>query len=121
MGLKDNKEWAPHVHNPEDASKVEPWLRGLLEYEAFTAIENVDPRENSHLERLLWIIGLQAYGYGDDSLPIKDVKLGFYADQWVGVSADVTFQDGSTEHYWTEGDSFLLALAKTIERIKARW
>lgn len=34
------------------------------------------------------------------------------------MSADVTFSDGSTEHFWTEGDSFLLALAKTLERIK---
>lgn len=118
MALKDNKEWAPHVHNSEDAAKAEPWLRDLLEYEAFTPVDHVDPAERSHLERLLWIVGLQAYGFGDDSLPIQDIKFGFYADQWVGVSADVTFSDGSTEHFWTEGDSFLLALAKTLERIK---
>lgn len=76
MALKDNKEWAPHVHNSEDAAKAEPWLRDLLEYEAFTPVDHVDPAERSHLERLLWIVGLQAYGFGDDSLPIQDIKFG---------------------------------------------
>ena len=103
--------WAPCVHSKEDAEMAKAWLKKVLESDAFVD-KDPDPTEDSVLERILWILGTESFF-------LRDVSFRFSADQWVCVEAEVTHQDGTMERLRTEGDTFLLALARTLERLKA--
>jgi hypothetical protein len=111
MSAESKAEWAPCVHSNEDAEKVKPWLKKVLESDPFVD-KDADPSEDSVLERILWILSTESFC-------VRDIRFRFGADQWVCVEAEVTREDGTTDCLRTEGDSFLLALAKTLERLKA--
>lgn len=105
--------WAPCVHNVEDAEKVKPWLKKVIEEGGSIVGDDLDPREDSLLETILWIIGLEYTGHGASWL--KDIKFTFSADRSVTVGVNITYQNDDTAWLLTEGDSFLLAMAKTLE------
>ncbi len=111
MSDEGKAKWAPCVHSQEEAAKVKPWLKKVLESDSFENKEP-DPTEDSVLERILWILATESFC-------LKDIRFRFGADQWVCVEAEVTHQDGTTECLRTEGDTFLLAMAKTLEQLKA--
>lgn len=114
---KGDKQWAPCFHGERSNLDAELYVRDVL--------RAVDPSLGSakpDLESLLWTFGLAWYAGqldGTVGAEIEDVKFGFYADQWVGVSVEVHRKSGEVERLWTEGDTFTLALAKTFERLKA--
>jgi hypothetical protein len=112
MSGETKREWAPCIHSKEDAKKIKPWPKKVLEADAFVDKEP-DPTDDSVLERILWIIGMDIC-----RKDLKDITFRFGADQWVVVVAELTYLDGTTERLRTEGDSFLLAMAKTLERLK---
>jgi hypothetical protein len=111
MSDEAKAEWAPCVHSNEDAEKVKPWLKKVLASDAFVD-KDPDPTEDSVLERILWILATESFC-------LRDIRFRFWADQWVAVEAEGTHQDGTIEHLRTEGDTFLLAMAKMLERLRA--
>jgi len=111
MSNEAEKQWAPCIHSKEEIENATPWLKKVLETDSLVE-KDPDPTEDSVLERILWILGADAFNF-------RDVRFRFGADQWVCVQAEVTHHDGTTEHLRTDGDTFLLAMAKTLERLKA--
>jgi hypothetical protein len=105
--------WAPCVHSDEDAAKVKPWLKQVIETSECISVEDPDPREDSVLEDILAVIALKYSGNGASCL--RDINFRFDADQWVGVEVEMTLHDGSTQRLSIQGDNFLLAMAKALE------
>ena len=75
-------------------------------------------------ESLLWMIADLQVPTGrpsDHSAAgqMDSLKLNFYSDQWVGISAMAHLQ-GKDENTWVEADDFTLALAKTLEVWRAK-
>lgn len=108
---RGEKQWAPCFHgknSAEEEAKATEYVRSVL------------PRayRNASLEDVLWCIALGWYD-GEQDEDVEDIKWGFYADQWVGVSVEVHRKNGEVTYLWTEGDSFTLAVAKSVERLKA--
>lgn len=113
---KGEKQWAPCYHGEGAEEKTVEFVQMVL-------AKGDDP-ENPHyanpkgdLETMLWALGLAWY---DGSIPVE-IKWGFYADQWVGVSVEIISGEGEekvTECLWTVADNFTMAVAKTIERLK---
>ena len=110
--------WAPCVHSKEDAEKVKPWLKQVVEAAGCISVEDPDPNEDSVLQDIFTTIGLEYSGHGASWL--RDIRFRFGADQWVGVEVEMTLSDGSTELLWIQGDNFVLAMAKVLECLNER-
>jgi len=107
---KGEKAWAPCFHGPDADEKTKEYVKSVLGNDWNACVGT--------LEDLLWLLGLADYE-GQYKDTVEDVKFTFHADQWVGVSCEIHYHDGSVDTLWTEGDSFTATLAKTVERLKA--
>lgn len=108
---KGEHAWAPCFHKDEDGSQTREYICQVLEKPPASPVGKAD------LETLLWEIGLEWY-YSNQSETIEDLKFSFHADQWVGIAVEIHRKEGEPVYLWTEADSFTLAMAKTIERLK---
>jgi hypothetical protein len=113
------REWAPCTQDDAERAEAGAWLRGVLGGVAEPADRDlVENSEGSALEHLLWLVGLDGYYRG--RWPFTKLRSGFFADQWVGVVAEYALPDGAQGSLWTEGDTFTLALGKTVERLQGK-
>ena len=111
---RGDKQWAPCLHGPDSEQQTAEYVRSVLLTEPTTGMDASKP----DLESMLWQIGLGWYE-GEQADDVVDVKFSFHADQWVGVACEVHRKSGAVDYLWTEGDSFTVTMAKTIERLKA--
>lgn len=111
---RGDKAWAPCFHDQTtyDAD-VDRYVREVLSKGQPAQYADGIPGR-AGIEDMLWALGLAWY-YGETQ---ASLTWGFYADQWVGVSLEIARPDAETVYLWTEADTFTLAIAKSIERLK---
>lgn len=113
---KGEKQWAPCFHSKDhgkDETAEAEYIESVLVSVGWPKAKTDKPYG---LEQLLFAIGFDGWYCG--ALHHADLKFGFYGDQWVGVSVEVAVEGQETVYLWTEADSYALAVAKTIERLK---
>jgi hypothetical protein len=103
-------EWAPCPHTEEEKESARKWLIEVLKTDALHDVEGDPLANDSSLERILWIIGLENWPFS--------MTFRFISDQWIAVLAHLKFADGTEKELWIEGNDFTLAMAKTLERLR---